>query len=487
MDRTSFIQSIRLRNLLSYGPDAPALELRPLNVLIGPNASGKSNLIVALSLLAAAPGNLQAPIRQGGGISEWLWKGEESTSDARLDVAFGFPAESDSLLYRLSFSETGGRFSLLDESVESLGAGSENPTPLYGYRNGNPVISTRTVGSEGAEDSERTERTLRPEDVRPDQSILSQRRDPDIYPELTGLSRRLESIRFFRNGILGSVAPFREAKWADLPIDPLLEGGRDLGVRRLKLGEGLGIGGAVGAVGPVMWNLGRNLQHFLKTKRRFLGHMQRFCKRVFLGEDIRKPAAPVREAQRTDLPIDFLLEDGGNLGLVLNDLQHRPEIKRHILARMQRFYERISDISTKIHAGTVQIFFHETGLARPVPSARLSDGSLRYLCLLTILCHPEPPPLICMEEPELGLHPDVIPSVADLLVEASARTQLVVTTHSDILVDALTDVPESIVVCEKTEGGTTLRRLESERLDAWLERYRLGELWQMGEIGGNPE
>ena len=402
MDGTPFIQSIRLRNLLSYGPDALALALRPLNVLIGPNASGKSNLIAALSLLAAAPGNLQTPIRQGGGVSEWLWKGGKSTPDARLDVAFGFPSPSDSLLYGLSFSETGGRFSLIDESVENCGRDAGNPLPLYGYRSGNPVISTRTVGSAGAEDSERIERTLRAEDVRTDQSILSQRRDPDIYPELTGLSRRLESIRFFREGILG-------------------------------------------------------------------------------------PAAPVREAQRIDLPIDFLLEDGGNLGLVLNDLQHRPEIKRHILERMQRFYERISDISTKIHAGTVQIFFHETGLARPVPSARLSDGSLRFLCLLAILCHPEPPPLICMEEPELGLHPDVIPSVADLLVEASARTQLVVTTHSDILVDALTDAPESIVVCEKTDGGTSLRRLEAERLDAWLERYRLGDLWRMGEIGGNPE
>lgn len=387
MDGIPFIQSIRLRNLLSYGPDSAALELGPLNVLIGPNASGKSNLVAALSLLAAAPGNLQTPIRQGGGISEWLWKGGKSTPAARLDAAFGFPSPSDSLLYGLSFSETGGRLSLIDESVESREGDAGNPAPLYGYRNGNPVISTRTIRSEGAEDSERTERTLRPEDVRPDQSILSQRRDPDIYPELTGLSRRLESIRFFREGILG-------------------------------------------------------------------------------------PAAPAREAQRTDLPIDFLSEDGGNLGLVLNDLQHRPEIKRHILEHMQRFYERISDISTKIHAGTVQIFFHETGLVRPVPSARLSDGSLRYLCLLTILCHPEPPPLICMEEPELGLHPDVIPSVAKLLVDASARTQLVVTTHSDILVDALTGVPESIVVCEKTEGGTSLRRLEAERLDAWLERRR---------------
>jgi len=78
---------------------------------------------------------------------------------------------------------------------------------------------------------------------------------------------------------------------------------------------------------------------------------------------------------------------------------------------------------------------------------RLSDGTLRYLCLLTILCHPAPPPLICIEEPELGLHPDILPEVAKMLVDAASRTQLIVTTHSDILVDCLSDHPEAIVVC----------------------------------------
>jgi predicted ATPase len=75
----------------------------------------------------------------------------------------------------------------------------------------------------------------------------------------------------------------------------------------------------------------------------------------------------------------------------------------------------------------------------------LSDGSLRYLCLLAILCDPEPPPLIGLEEPELGLHPDLLPKVADLLVAAAQRTQLIVTTHSDILVDALTERPDALV------------------------------------------
>jgi predicted ATPase len=91
---------------------------------------------------------------------------------------------------------------------------------------------------------------------------------------------------------------------------------------------------------------------------------------------------------------------------------------------------------------------------------------------------------LCIEEPELGLHPDILATVAELLVEASQRTQLVVTTHSDALVSALTETPEAVLVCEHDDAGTHLRLLEAERLKKWLERYSLGELWQMGEIGG---
>ena len=99
-----------------------------------------------------------------------------------------------------------------------------------------------------------------------------------------------------------------------------------------------------------------------------------------------------------------------------------------------------------------------------IPATRLSDGTVRYLCLLAILCDPEPPPLIGIEEPELGLHPDILPKIADLLMAASERTQLIVTTHSEILVDALTERPGAVVVCEKYEGQSTLRRPDPDAL-----------------------
>jgi predicted ATPase len=71
-----------------------------------------------------------------------------------------------------------------------------------------------------------------------------------------------------------------------------------------------------------------------------------------------------------------------------------------------------------------------------------------------------------------------------LLRDASERCQLIVTTHSDVLVDAMTDMPEAVLVCEKKDGATNLRRLSRADVEMWLDRYRLGELWTRGEIGG---
>jgi predicted ATPase len=92
--------------------------------------------------------------------------------------------------------------------------------------------------------------------------------------------------------------------------------------------------------------------------------------------------------------------------------------------------------------------------------------------------------LICIEEPELGLHPDILPSLGKLLIQASQKSQLVVTTQSDILVGSLSEQPESVVVVERDEEGTHLERLDKAKLEPFLDEYRLGELWIKGELGG---
>ena len=395
MEGTGFIQTIRLDNILSYGPSDCELSLEPLNVLIGPNASGKSNLIEVLSLLQAAPRDLQSPIRAGGGIRDWLWKGGRAPTSATVTVTVAYPKKIMPLRYRLSFSEVGGRFDLRDEALEDerpTNAFDSQPFFYYRYQDGHPALSV--VGEPSLH------RRLIREEMELGQSILSQRRDPDSYPELTYLANQFQRMKFYRE-----------------------------------------------------WNLGRY--------------------------------TPPRLAQKPDLPQDFLLDDASNLGLVLSDLLNQPLVKEKILERMRDFYPSFDDVNVTISAGAIQIFFHEKGLRLPIPATRLSDGSLRYLCLLAVLCHPSPPPVISIEEPELGLHPDVIPEVAGLLVEAARRSQIFVTTHSDVLIDALTETPEAVVVCEKEGGATQLRRLNGSELGTWLEKYRLGELWTRGEIGGN--
>ena len=99
------IRSIKLKNLLSFGPDAQELELKPLNVLIGPNGSGKSNLIEAVSLLQAAPQDLTATIREGGGVHDWIWQGDSGTWSAQVEVILDYPAGSQSLRHSLGFTE----------------------------------------------------------------------------------------------------------------------------------------------------------------------------------------------------------------------------------------------------------------------------------------------------------------------------------------------------------------------------------------------
>ena len=194
--------------------------------------------------------------------------------------------------------------------------------------------------------------------------------------------------------------------------------------------------------------------------------------------------AVFREPQKADARNDALEEDFSNLGLFLNRLKTRfPAAKKAILKGLMNLYGGINDFEVYIQGGTVQVFFSEGDFS--IPGTRLSDGTLRYLCLLAILCDPEPPPLICIEEPELGLHPDMLPHLADLLRTASDRTQLIVTTHSDILVDAMTETPEAIVVCSRAEGQTTMERLDPDQLSGWLKEYRLGQLWTRGDIGGN--
>lgn len=214
-----------------------------------------------------------------------------------------------------------------------------------------------------------------------------------------------------------------------------------------------------------------------------LWHLREQYKRIRLYRNWSfGPHAALRQPCNAHARSDFLDEGAENLALVLSHL--RGAARKTFLAALGKLFDGIVDLQCPVTGGTVSLFLEERG-NRSIPASRLSDGTLRYLSLLAVLLHPEPPPLTCIEEPELGLHPDLLPTLADLMIAASERSQLVVTTHSDVLVDALTDRPESVIVCEKQDGLTEMRRLDRADLARWLNDYRLGDLWTSGELGGN--
>lgn len=407
---------LKLRGLLSFGPEGVDLPMEPLTVAIGPNGSGKSNLLDAISLFQAAPRGMGEPVRRSGGMREWLWKGPGAEGFATLDATVGV-ASIGSWRHALTVADANGRLNIAGERIEPLDAlNDERATPSYYRPPADPDTAQEMAEANAAADAadaarkpaagessaprivaQRRANTVHfAADFFPEDSLLRRMAALD-HPALIGLSSRYERIRLYRD-----------------------------------------------------WSFG--------------------------------PGSGLRQPGSAHAPADFLDEDAQNLPLVLSQLSGERKMK--FVAALRELFDGILDVHCSVAGGAVFLFLEEAG-GRSIPAARLSDGTLRYLCLLAVLLHPEPPPLICLEEPELGLHPDLLPILADLAVDASRRCQVIVTTHSDIFVDALTDRPESVVVCEKHDGATEMRRLDPKDMKKWLADYRLGALWTSGELGGN--
>ncbi|QFZ16789.1 AAA family ATPase [Saccharothrix syringae] len=115
---------------------------------------------------------------------------------------------------------------------------------------------------------------------------------------------------------------------------------------------------------------------------------------------------------------------------------------------------------------------------------QMSDGTLRFACLATLLLHPRLPALVVLDEPELGLHPYAVVQLAGLLRQASARGQVLIATQSVTLMNQF-DIDDLIVV-ERVDGASAFTRPDRERLTEWLQEYSLGELWEKNIIGGRP-
>lgn len=408
------IQEIRPQGLLSFGPDTPPLRLGMLNVLIGPNSSGKSNLLDVLRLVRSLPVDLQGVIRRGGGPRCWLWEGDVTgaaqiamvvspaglqidhrvslrTVDSELwPVKEQIRLRPDTILYEASLDSREAKVRSRSEEDNLPDSPADRPPLRPGP--GLKGVSFLSLHTSMGPLSKRSYPELS------NQSILQQLRSPFDYPYFSLLASVYNSIRIYDR-----------------------------------------------------WSFGRD--------------------------------ASIRRSQPADERADRLEENYSNLGLVLNQMGAYPEAKQQIIDGLRELYESFTNYEVVISGGSVQVYFTEDG-RYSIPANRLSDGAIRYLSLLTMLYNPNALPVVCIEEPELGLHPDIVAGLANHLIKASQRMQVIVTTHSDILVDALSDIPEAIIVFDNHDGYTHMEPLNASNLSTWLETYRLGELWTSGQIGG---
>ena len=400
-----FIKSLHLKNILSFKDTK--LDLQPLNVLIGANGCGKSNLIDVIALLQAVPNDLAGFLRRNGPTGDWVWKGGPADSEVGMPEILAaihdpkkpnMPLEYD---LRLDTSDDGVR--VVHEGLTDIRPTGDQLRRVYFSRNAD---RSGLVASTGGAHPELTGETnqirLNPDAVGSAQSVFNAIRDPSSFSVLSATAFRLSTIKSYRS-----------------------------------------------------WHVGRD--------------------------------SPVRRPQRTDGDPNFLEEDFSNLALVVDDLLGS-DIEPSLDSYLKRFYESYESLSTEpLGENYMRLIVNEAGMSAALPASRLSDGTIRFIALLAILCHPNPPPLICIEEPEIAMHPDSLDLVVELLIEASQRTQLIVTTHSPWLIDRLSAEPDSVVVCERDRHpaeGTQFKRFTRKELEDWLEDQPLGEVWMAGAMGG---
>lgn len=396
-ETTMFIKSVRPRGFLSFPSDTPSLELQPLNVLIGPNGAGKSNLLESVRFLrasATARGAVQHfLLREGAGIGDWIWKGEEDGTGS-VEIVFGDNAKRRPLRYRLAFREERGRAIIVEERLEEETATRKGKKPDFyiGYDSGGLYLNR------GAQ----KRRALSKSQIDPEASVLSVYNGAADYPENAWMFEAMKGLQFY--------------------CDPLFGRGSQL-----------------------------------------------------------------RVAQSTGLNRSALEENGSNLALVLNRVLQKSKMRDLFTTMVREVYPHVDFVDTDTSDNRIQVVFVEKKWK--TPANRLSDGTMRWVFLLTLLLDPENRSPIFLDEPDLGLHPDALRALADLLKEASKRTQIIVTTHNVTLIDHFTETPEVVVVFDNVAPdvdpdvhSTGFLRLTPDAVPTGM---LLGETWQRGLIGGN--
>ena len=351
--------------------DVEKLPIRPINVIIGANGSGKSNFIGVFSFLnAIRNGKLQDYVAKAGGADRVLFFGSKVTEQIHLHVSFDDEADQ----YTIELEPT---------DADTLVPTSESV--IY-WNTAHSALSVNTLSRNGNE------------------AAISPKQNLNYAPVLEHARRHLDELRVYH--------------FHDTSASSAMKKTGDLNDNRIFK--------------PDASNLAAYL-FFLKTR-----HEQQY--------------SLIRRAVQCVAPFfdDFVLRPSA-----LNEDKIRLEWKHQ---ESDAYFD----------------------------AASLSDGSLRFIALATLLLQPAAlqPSVILVDEPELGLHPYAITMLASMVKQASVSNQVILSTQSTILLDKFQ--PEDVLVADRRDGGAHFTRLSSENLKVWLEEYSLGELWEKNEFGGRP-
>lgn len=199
-------------------------------------------------------------------------------------------------------------------------------------------------------------------------------------------------------------------------------------------------------------------------------------------------SAPTKQASEINDNL-FFRGDGSNLAAFLYLLKaQNPIYYENIRATVQTVTPFFDDFILRPmphNPNLIQLEWKEKGSDFPFRAQHLSDGTLRFICLATLLLQPQLPSLILIDEPELGLHPYAIHVLANLIQLASQKTQLLISTQSITLLNLF--LPEDIIVVDRKDGQSTFTRLDKVTIEEWMTQYSLGDLWEKNTFGGKPQ